>query len=1162
MSAAPFEREHARVVAPDDPVARGHVEVRPKRDVSLEGLEPHEQADLDALVEQVRSAHPNALVTRDPHCVHVIPRSSHVSVPGRLHTGGAADPLWGRLRPWLARATDVSILAAFVRRSGVRTISPALRSALERQARVRVLTGDYLGLTESEALRDLGDLRALHETLDLRVVETASLAEASFHPKAWILCDPPEGVAYVGSSNLSRSALTDGLEWNLRVDAQWDSGAFREITEAFERLWERGRPVDASRLSHDAEQGTDEEEPPLKPWPLQARALAALRAAREEGRAKALLVLATGLGKTLVAAMDVRQVAEELGRPPKVLFLAHRVELLVQAKQTFRRQLQGLETTFGLVVGADLDADMVFASVAKLGRERDGGARVVAYAPERFDVVIVDEVHHATATTYGRILDHLQPKFLLGLTATPERADQGDVLGLFDDFVVFEAGIPEGIEAGHLIPFHYLGLRDVVDYAPIPWRNRRFDPAELARAVQTEARYKRLWKAWEEHPGARTLVFCCSIEHARFTGQWLERQQVPTRVVHSQPDSDDRQQALDDLRAGAVQAICTVDLFNEGVDVPEIDRVVFLRPTESPVVFLQQLGRGLRVHGDVERLTVIDFVGNHRMFLDRLRRVFALAGAPAANLRDVLDRVTPGELPSGCSVDVQLDVIDMLRELLPAQTEDRVLAAYRELRARHDQRPTIGALYRMGYNPATLRAFSGWFEVVRAEGDLTDLEARVLDLHASFFQTLERATSSQSVLDVLVLEALLDSDDHWQAVPLDQHASRLRWRVGASATLRARVGDPSDWLDATLPRAVGWTLDAESVRLGLEVPEACRETAEEMLRELVDYRLARLHRTHTAPPTAAGGFTCRLIRNQKGPVLKLPDRAQHPNLPDGEVDVRLPNGAVWQFRFVSIAINVARPVGSTKNQLPELLREWFGPTAGEPGTTFHVRFSRSPDGWWIEPLGESVATGLRVGAVVNDPQAAFTDGRAVLTLSGTQSLARYDQVALQRGAPETDVEVFGEVDGAWRYLGRGQWDAEAQRHTIPEVDFTTWRALGAGRSASRALPEQDLEAARQWVDRLTAGELPRWVEARGKRCRVLGRSSKGGVRIDGGPDGFQPRSVSLLDLGWVCCARRQSDGSTNEVAVNRLRYLEGTPKGSTRYIDTGWALVLTEPPPH
>ena len=123
---------------------------------------------------------------------------------------------------------------------------------------------------------------------------------------------------------------------------------------------------------------------------------------------------------------------------------------------------------------------------------------MVAYDPERFDVVIVDEVHHATATTYGRILDHLQPKFLLGLTATPERADQGDVLGLFDDFVVFEAGIPEGIEAGHLIPFHYLGLRDVVDYAPIPWRNRRFDPAELARAVQTEARYKRLWKAWEE----------------------------------------------------------------------------------------------------------------------------------------------------------------------------------------------------------------------------------------------------------------------------------------------------------------------------------------------------------------------------------------------------------------------------------------------------------------------------------------------------------------------------------------------------------------------------------------------------------------------------------------------------------------------------------------
>ena len=364
------------------------------------------------------------------------------------------------------------------------------------------------------------------------------------------------------------------------------------------------------------------------PHDLQVEALAALARSREEGRRRALVVLATGLGKTWLAAFDAYAATRDRleGRAPRLLFIAHREEILAQAEKTFRRMFHWERPTTGVFAGdrGELDASLVFASVQKLARPE----HLARLAALRFDYAVVNEVHHGTAASYRAILDRLDAGFLLGLTATPERADGADLLGLFDEHVAFRADIGTGIQRSLLVPFAYWGLKDDVDYQRIAWRNQRFDADALAAAVDTEGRLARMWKAWEEHPATRTLVFCSTIEHAEHARAFLEQKGVRVRAVHTGPGSSARAAALAALETGEVDALCAVDILNEGVDVPEIDRVVMLRPTESPVVFLQQLGRGLRRAAGKARLTVLDFIGNHRVFLDRLRMLAALGERP------------------------------------------------------------------------------------------------------------------------------------------------------------------------------------------------------------------------------------------------------------------------------------------------------------------------------------------------------------------------------------------------------------------------------------------------------------------------------------------------------------------------------------------------------
>lgn len=929
---------------------------------------------------------------------HVIPWKGNYkrSATTPLSTGGERDPFLRRLLPLFAGATDVWVVAAFVQDSGLEVLRESVFSVLERGGRVRVVTGDYLNITQAEALKRMLDWQGAFApegeagTFEVRVVETRALpgSSRSFHPKSWRFEGPGGAVAFVGSSNVSYAALKTGVEWNLRIERAQDARGYGDLAAAFDHTWATATPLTfawvksyagrARITARDLPPGEQEEEPPVEappPHEIQRQALDALGASHDEGRSRALVVMATGLGKTLLAAIYAERLRTQ--RPDgslRILFVAHRRELLVQAAETFRRVLRRSLPDF--TVGwfaerrAELDADLVVASVAKLSRPE----HLAELEKRVFDYVVIDEVHHAHAQSYRRLIAHLNGGFVLGLTATPDRADEGDVLGLFDDNLPYRADLGVGIEAGWLVPFAYFGVKDVVDYANIPWRNRRFDPEQLARAVQTQQRMQLFWEAWNEHRGERTLVFCCSVAHAEFVCGWLREKGVRVVAVFGGSKSADREHSLRALHEGELDAVCAVDLFNEGVDLPCVDRVVMLRPTESPVLFLQQLGRGLRVAPGKEILTVIDFVGNHRVFLERLRVLLSFGGGRADLARFLRTGQQP-DLPPGCKVDVDLEAVDLLERLLPAGAST-VERAYRELRAYRDERPTVGELYRMGYTPSTLRDGHGsWFEFVDREGDLDERERAALIQALAWFRHLETTPMTKS-FKMVVLQVLIEQDALESGMDLSSLASRSLELLNRSPELRKdlegvkelgnlaaldggrfasywRKNPIAAWCTGS-GRAKKWfAVDSERFVPRLPIAPGHGETFAALTRELVDYRLAQ-YRRRIAADVPGESFRCKVLWNKRDPILKLPSRKVRPDIPENDLRVRLPDGRVWLFRLMKEFCNVARPVGLQRNQLPDLMRRWFGLSAGRPGTAFRVRFFRSAQGWCVEPEGQVV----------------------------------------------------------------------------------------------------------------------------------------------------------------------------------------------------------------
>jgi superfamily II DNA or RNA helicase len=840
-----------------------------------------------------------------------------------------------------------------------------LRDFLSRGGQARILVGDYLDVTEPGALRRLNDLSG---ELLVRVFEAR---DRGFHLKTYIFQTESEGIAFVGSSNLTAPALTTSVEWNYKVISRDEGAGFAEVTAKFEDIFNSYSSVRADEAwisRYEARRAlpdwraagvAEEPTPPMAiPHALQQAALSALEETRREGFSAGLVVLATGLGKTWLSAFDSNRPEFQ-----RVLFVAHREEILNQAIDNFRRIRPKASIGRMNASQKDSDADVLFASVQTLGRAE----HLSRFKTTAFDYIVIDEFHHAAATTYRRIIDYFQPKFLLGLTATPERMDGGDLLALCQENLVFQASVPDGISAGLLCSFQYFGVPDVVDYANIPWRNARFDPTELTAAVATDARAQNALEQFRKHGAQRCIAFCCSQRHANFMAAFFNGRGLRTVAVHAGDESAPRTTSLRQLADGELDVIFSVDMFNEGVDVPNIDTILMLRPTESTVIWMQQFGRGLRRAPDKPFLKVIDYIGNHRSFLMKLRSVAAVAGKNANSLgalRNILDEVIRQEfdLPDGCSVTYELESIRILEDLLkPARPEAALEAFYQDFLERHGIRPTAVEVFHEGFNPRA-NSDRSWLGFVSRMNGLSEAEVAALSQSGAFLENIEKTEATRSYKIVLLLAMIAGN-----AMPGEIRIEKLVEQVAklANRYLKIRKDFSVDVDDSKKLRSllvdqpirafVGgqgiretsyFRFDGDRLSTNFEASDG--DAFRELLREILDWRLAQyLSRPTSSDPTA--DIVCRVSRAGERPILFLPHAAPSLHLELGPVLVEI-DGSNYETVIAKIAINVVRKPGEETNLLPEILHRWFGDDAGLPGRGERVRLKRDSSGFKMEAL--------------------------------------------------------------------------------------------------------------------------------------------------------------------------------------------------------------------
>jgi superfamily II DNA or RNA helicase len=589
-----------------------------------------------------------------------------------LLTNAPGEPRIGfQLQSEVPSADRIDILMAFVRKSGIQPFLDLLKEHRSATRPLRVLTTTYTGSTELSALQALRDLGA-----DIRV--SYDVSSTRLHAKAWLFHrSSGYSTAYIGSSNLTYSAQVTGAEWNVRVSGARNPDVIEKFSAVFDSYWnnEDYRTFDEAEfreLTQVQDKGPRIFLSPveIRLEPFQARLLEQIELSRLQGRHRNLLVSATGTGKTVMAAMDYQRLRSRLSRS-RLLFVAHRKEILEQSLATFRHALR--DESFGeLWVGGarPLKFEHVFASVQSL--TASGVDNLVA---DHFDVVVIDEFHHAAANTYRAILDHLNPVELLALTATPERSDEEPILQWFEGRIAAELRLWDAIDQHRLCPFAYYGISDGLDYRRVSWRRGRgYDPQEMSNLVTGDQVLARLIlsnvaRVVPNFESMRALGFCVSVAHAQFMADQFCRAGVAAVAVWAETPEDDRRKALQDLAGGRIRAVFSVDLFNEGVDIPSVDTLLLLRPTDSPTVFLQQLGRGLRRENGKTICTVLDFIGRHRKEFQFHRRFGALLGGTRKQLEKQVERGFPF-LPSGCHLQLDavatVEVLENIRQSLPA----------------------------------------------------------------------------------------------------------------------------------------------------------------------------------------------------------------------------------------------------------------------------------------------------------------------------------------------------------------------------------------------------------------------------------------------------------------------------------------------------------------
>ena len=766
----------------------------------------------------------------------------------------------------LSKSSAAVFIVSFVLESGLKLIIDELTKFISRDGnRLIIITSNYLKVTQPKALelllslKDLGAEIAVFDSLE---------SNKSFHIKGYFFEDAKSQSCIVGSSNISRTAFRSGFEFNAEISDKKFIEAIlqqcnsivnnpftKELTKDFIQEYslvyeEKNNPFTETKEIIPKPEIVQESSY-IEPNIVQKEALEILVSDRKLGIKKGLVVMATGLGKTILSALDVKEF-----NPHRMPFIAHRDEILQQSANSFKHFFP--EKNYGYYGSGEKqpNSEFLFAMIQTLGKEKE----LEKFSKDHFDYIVIDEFHHVGAPSYRRLVEYFNPDFFLGLTATPNRTDNIDVLSFCGNNLIYKKDLIDGINLELLCNFEYQGIHDKhVDYTKITWRGNKFNELELTKSLSTQKRASYVYQNWNKHKQTRTLAFCSSIDHCDFMNQYFQSKNIRTISVHSQSKVD-RDNAIDMLKNGEIDVLFSVDLFNEGVDIPQVDTVMMLRPTESKILFLQQLGRGLRTSPSTGKdiVKIIDFIGNHKSFLEKPAALFDF-DLNAKNIKEFSENYINKKLPLPEKSRIYFDpeILDFYEKMVSQSMT--YLDQYDEYKNKDNIRPSATQFHQFIGNLSRVRSdYGSWFMFINEMGDLTDKSESCLSSHEKLLHYLEITKMTRS-FKMILLQVFLEN--RMEKISIDELSIRsynllnenmtlsndIPIKFRNQKTIKGNNAWKKYWVNNPINALIGGNLQGnESVYFQVKdnyficdfkIMNKDRNQLIEMAREIVDYRL-------------------------------------------------------------------------------------------------------------------------------------------------------------------------------------------------------------------------------------------------------------------------------------------------------------------------------------